>query len=30
MIERRTLAGLALSASALVGILMHEGYSDKA
>lgn len=30
MIERRTLAGLALSASALVGILLHEGYSDKA
>lgn len=30
MIERRTLAGLALSASALVSILMHEGYSDKA
>ena len=30
MIERRTLAGLALSASALVSILLHEGYSDKA
>lgn len=30
MIERKALAGLALSASALVGILMHEGYSDKA
>lgn len=30
MIERRTLAGLALSASALVGILTHEGYSEKA
>ena len=30
MIERRTIAGLALSASALVSILLHEGYSDKA
>lgn len=30
MIERRTIAMLTLSASALVGILMHEGYSDKA
>lgn len=30
MIERRTLAGMALSASALVSILLHEGYSDKA
>lgn len=30
MIERRTIAGLTLSASAFVGILMHEGYSDKA
>lgn len=30
MIERKALAGLALSASALVGILLHEGYSDKA
>lgn len=30
MIERRTVLSLTLSASALVGILMHEGYSDKA
>lgn len=30
MIERKALAGLALSASALVSILLHEGYSDKA
>jgi len=30
MIERRTVLSLTLSASALVGILLHEGYSDKA
>ena len=30
MINRSSIAGLALSASALVGILMHEGYSDLA
>lgn len=30
MIDRRTVLSLTLSASALVGILMHEGYSDKA
>lgn len=30
MIERRTLAALALSASALVGLALHEGYSDTA
>ena len=30
MIERRTLAALALSASALVTIALHEGYSDRA
>ncbi len=30
MIDRRAIAGIALSASALVGILMHEGYSDHA
>lgn len=30
MIERKAIAGLALSASALVSILLHEGYSDKA
>ena len=27
---RRTVAGLSLSAAALVGIVMHEGYSDRA
>lgn len=30
MIDRRTVLSLTLSASALVGILLHEGYSDKA
>jgi len=30
MIDRRTLAALSLSASALVGIAMHEGYTDHA
>ena len=30
MIVPRTVLSLTLSASALVGILMHEGYSDKA
>jgi len=30
MIERRTLAALALSASALVTLALHEGYSDRA
>ncbi len=30
MIKRRTVAALALSASALVGIVMEEGYSDSA
>jgi len=30
MINRTTIAGLTLSASALVGILMHEGYSERA
>lgn len=27
---RRTVAGLSLSAAALVGILLHEGYTDRA
>lgn len=27
---RRTVAGMALSAAALVGILLHEGYTDRA
>jgi lysozyme len=27
---RRTLAGLTLSATALVGIVLHEGYTDRA
>jgi lysozyme len=30
MIKRQTVAALSLSAAALVGIAMHEGYSDKA
>lgn len=30
MIDRRPLAVLALSASALVGLALHEGYSDRA
>jgi lysozyme len=30
VIERKRIAALALSASALVGIAMHEGYTDKA
>ena len=30
MIERRPLAVLVLSASALVGLALHEGYSDRA
>ena len=30
MIDRRPLAILALSASALVGLALHEGYSDRA
>lgn len=30
MIDRRTVAGLALSAAALVGIALHEGYRDRA
>ena len=30
MIPRQTLAALSLSAAALVGIAMHEGYSDQA
>jgi len=30
MIDRRLIASLALSASALVGIALHEGYSDNA
>ena len=27
---RRTVAGMTLSAAALVGILLHEGYTDRA
>ncbi|MBD3814505.1 MAG: lysozyme, partial [Betaproteobacteria bacterium] len=27
---RRTVAGLTLSAAALVGIVLHEGYTDRA
>jgi lysozyme len=30
MIQRKTIAGLTLSAAALVGLIMSEGYSDKA
>lgn len=30
MIQRRNISAIALSASALVGIALHEGYSDKA
>ena len=30
MIDRRMIASITLSASALVGIALHEGYSDKA
>lgn len=30
MIDRRSISAIALSASALVGIALHEGYSDKA
>ena len=30
MIDRRMVASITLSASALVGIALHEGYSDKA
>jgi lysozyme len=29
-VMRRTLAGLTLSATALVGIVLHEGYTDRA
>jgi lysozyme len=30
MIQRKTIAGLTLSAAALVTLVMHEGYTDKA
>jgi lysozyme len=30
MIDRKAIAGIVLSASALVGIALHEGYSDRA
>ena len=29
-VVRRTVAGMTLSAAALVGILLHEGYTDRA
>ena len=29
-VMRRTVAGLTLSAAALVGIVLHEGYTDRA